>query len=193
MSQLNLAEKVRLLYDNIKDIKYTLATCADMSNKSLDQYDEIIAENLGGHNTANKVVSNVKIPSTTIYDPVKLDFDIKIANIYVTHNISTNIEAARADFSGSLGSIQSNYGPISTSVDLYFKGSVADMYTIHELDVDIKETLAAQPNDFEEVYRGDASMFVSHDLIFDIKTASSVPHGLNFDIMIANVVQENIN
>lgn len=49
MSQPNLGDKVRSLYNCVKDIKRVLATCTDMSNKPLSQYDEIILQNLGGN------------------------------------------------------------------------------------------------------------------------------------------------
>lgn len=153
MSQLSISEKVRLLYDNIKDIKYALATYVDMSDKELGQYSEVILTNLGTQGS-NKTAGNLKIRSTPIETPTNfgfaveaagisaidlISFETEIVTVSITHNILVcdldAIEAVVADveYVGTIGSIEIVKEPIDASTNF---GIIVEPAGITAIDYD---------------------------------------------------------
>ena len=161
MSQLNLGDKVRLLYDQLKDIKYTLATVADMSNKPLGQYGEVIANSIGKH--ASKTAGNTKIQSTPVEMRVDYDDSIKPTGISAvfhrhgveaspvgiyarTHVDEVNPVLANATFVGSIGSVEIQPDIVPVTLDDGDTATPTFMSGTHVVEMDVIPTEIVQEN-----------------------------------------------
>lgn len=124
MNQLSIAEKARLLYDNLKDIKYALATYVDMSDKELGQYSEVILTNLGTQGS-NKTAGNLKIRSTPIEAPTNFGVVVEPTGITYLDIDGFRIEPVIADTWGSLICDLVDIEPVVT--DVAYMGTIGSV------------------------------------------------------------------